>query len=137
MKDTKLGYVYFATSGQTDMVKIGFTIDPSARMSTLGTSTPYPFHLQSFFASYVEAEKMVHQRFSEDHIRGEWFNNSDDMQELWDDILDYQMGKITDEDGPEDVFIDLTALRIILDTIGKPWPAGFAAREYPIVSPHP
>jgi len=126
-RGTKRGYVYFATAGDMDEVKIGFTTNIASRLSTLGTGNSRKITLLNYFASFVEAEALVQQRFSASRIRNEWFELDEDMEEFWDDILDYQIGRAPADGNLEDVFIGLRAMRIILDTIGEPWPAAFVA----------
>jgi hypothetical protein len=127
----KRGYIYFATAGDDGLVKIGFTKDVGVRMRSLRTGNAGNIVAEEAFLSYFEAEKMVHKRFEKDRVRGEWFKLTDEIEELWDDILDYQRmvyrALPTDKrpDRLEDVFFELDAVSTILATINERWPREF------------
>lgn len=138
---TKKGFIYFATAGDLDHVKIGFTTDLYSRVSTLSTGNREKMHIQESFYSYAEAEKVLHRHFAKDRLRGEWFNLTDDIEELWDDIMDYQGNHWMRADGSlvtdefSDVFIPLDHLQKMLDHINKPWPPGLFADCFADCSP--
>lgn len=122
----KMGFVYFITQG--NRVKIGFTTNLEGRLSGLQTGSHETLTMQASLLSFYEAERMIHRRFKADRIRGEWFNLTDEIEEFWDDLLDYQGMNSAGETGNEfianmvDVFVPLEALAIMLDTINEPWP---------------
>jgi len=138
---TKTGLIYFISTGEE--IKVGFTQDVAARVADLQTGNHKKLRVEETFVSYREAEKMIHQRFKADHLAGEWFSRSFEMEELMADLMDYRgmaaTAGMTNPDAPgrellerlETIFIDLTDLKVILDTIGEPWPKGF-----PSPSPH-
>lgn len=123
-----LGYIYFITAAYSGRVKIGFTKDIGKRLPVLQTGSHEDLTLQASFRSTQTAERMIHARFNEDRIRGEWFHLSGEIEEFWDDIMDYQgmnAGGKTGSDflaNMDKVFVPLDALAIILDTINEPWP---------------
>lgn len=67
--------VYFITHEQGFM-KIGRASEPAKRCETLQTACPYELTLwmtvSTLSPSSVEAE--LHKEFSEDRVRGEWFD---------------------------------------------------------------
>jgi len=133
---TKLGNVYFARAG--GHVKIGFAIDIDKRLQTLRTGNVEKIAVEESFFSFSEAERMLHKHFKKDRVRGEWFKITFEMEELWEDIWDYQgihTSTGSDEPGsakdrlarmPEH-FIPLEHLEKILAYSGKPWPADLFA----------
>lgn len=132
---TKRGYIYFATAGNDGLVKIGFTTNLGSRMRSLSTANAGRMGAEEAFLSYFEAERMVHERFKKDRVRGEWFRLTDEIEELWDDISDYQrmvFGALPADNLPdrlEDVFFELDAVATILATINEPWPTDFVLRH--------
>jgi hypothetical protein len=116
---TKRGYIYFATTADMKQVKIGFADDIAARLGTLQTGNHQEMHMQEAFASYIEAETLVHQAFAGSRIRGEWFKMAPAIEELWGDIFDYQGRHACAPDGTcveelTDVFIELEAVEELL-----------------------
>lgn len=117
--DARRGYIYFATAG--DHVKIGFARDIDNRITSLRTGNHQDISLEESFASYFEAEKMIHRRFAKNRVRGEWFNRTSEIEELWDAISAYQEEQAKSCDGTwkslrsnmKKVFIDLPAVEII------------------------
>lgn len=122
------GYVYFA-SNDLDTIKIGFTTNISSRMTTLSTGTPKKLTVHFAFATCPEAETLLHKHFAAERLRGEWFNLVEDIEELWDDLLDVQMMALGRGEGsdPDEVFITPKILKLVLGSIGKEWPAEIKA----------
>lgn len=133
---SRLGHIYFARAG--DHVKIGFAVDITSRIRTLRTGNVAKITVEESFASFIEAERMLHKHFKKDRVRGEWFKITFEMKELWEDIWDYQgihtatgstqpgSGKDRLERMPEH-FIPLEHIAKILEYSGKPWPEGLFA----------
>ncbi|TRD03785.1 GIY-YIG nuclease family protein [Mesorhizobium sp. WSM4303] len=130
---TKKGYIYFITAGNLEHVKIGFATDIGSRLNSLSTGNREEIQVQEYFYSHREAEKLLHRHFAKERLRGEWFNLTDDIEELWDDIMDYQGSHWVGDDGEAvaeeitDVYIPLDHLQKILDYLHKPWPKGLFA----------
>src|SRR5262249_37237527 len=81
------GFIYLIWAQGTDRVKIGFSDDPSERLRSLQTGSPFPLHLlaQSPAPRYMEAR--VHQALAEYHRGGEWFESfTDIVKVIWDVI---------------------------------------------------
>lgn len=70
----KLCFVYFIREGQ--MVKIGRSTDPSARLRDLSVSNHRQLEMLATIPGDNKREKALHRRFAKHHIRGEWFHLS-------------------------------------------------------------
>ncbi len=71
------GYVYFFVSGTA--VKIGFTTNPRQRAHQLKTASPGAAFMAKFLQGTVERERMLHERFAEYRLNGEWFDLKGDL----------------------------------------------------------
>jgi hypothetical protein len=75
-------WLYFIMNESTGYVKIGFTYDLEERLRKIRLGTPEPLtvihKVETRF--YAELEKMLHERFANKRLRGEWFAlNEDDL----------------------------------------------------------
>jgi len=72
------GCVYIIQLGETDIYKIGFSIDPQKRIKQLQRKSPIPLNLLwwNFGHDYKSIEKYLHHRFREQRVQGEWFQLS-------------------------------------------------------------
>lgn len=57
-----------------DRVKIGFSTDPILRFNKVQSDNAEPCRLLGVIAGDLDLEAELHSRFSEYHIRGEWFH---------------------------------------------------------------
>lgn len=66
------------------LYKIGISADPIGRVEALQSGSPYLLEIVAFegFEDATKAEEILHDHFSESHIRGEWFDIHDEMLEL-------------------------------------------------------
>lgn len=73
--EERLGYVYFIREGRDGPVKIGWTQnDPERRRDNLQIGNSRKLHLIGFISDVPESvETEWHQKYSDTHIRGEWF----------------------------------------------------------------
>lgn len=138
MRKSGRGYVYFACTDDVTKVKVGFTVNLYDRMASLSTGNASKLRVIRAFSTDYESEALIHARMSEDRIRGEWFHMSFDVDDLLDDIMDYQMGALgyvgMSPRALESVFIGAEKIRVMLDTLGDhPWPEGFV--PYPEKTP--
>lgn len=69
----EMSFVYFLRAGNDGPVKIGFTLLPSSRFSSLSGANPKGLVLLRMIEGTKENEKWLHQHFSHKRIRGEWF----------------------------------------------------------------
>jgi hypothetical protein len=65
------GYIYAIECG--DAVKIGFARDPINRSYDLAIGSPHAQKLLGFIEGMSGQERELHQCFSAQRIRGEWF----------------------------------------------------------------
>lgn len=67
--------VYFIQASDVGLVKIGYTSkdDPWSRMTTLQTASPVTLKLLGVLDGGQDLEKLLHERFKEARIKGEWF----------------------------------------------------------------
>lgn len=72
--------VYFI--GAADMVKIGFTISISKRMTEISLMSPIPLTLLGSLVGGRKKEQELHIRFKQYRRRGEWFELSDEIKEF-------------------------------------------------------
>lgn len=64
-------FTYFVQGPPFSPVKIGRATDVAQRVSSLQTATPHELRILRILEGDREAE--MHERFSDDRIRGEWF----------------------------------------------------------------
>jgi len=67
--------IYFMQQGRSGPIKIGHTRKNIAgRLSSIRVASPVQIKLIGFIsAATLEEEKALHERFKEEHLRGEWF----------------------------------------------------------------
>jgi hypothetical protein len=78
-------YVYFirAASGA---IKIGRSLNPKGRMTTLRTASPVPLELVAAFRTHPRTETFLHARFAKSRLHGEWFESTQELERLIDRI---------------------------------------------------
>jgi hypothetical protein len=65
------GKVYFLRSG--DIVKIGYSRDPTARIKSFKTAIPGELELLGCFDGNFESERQVQNLFADLNVGGEWY----------------------------------------------------------------
>lgn len=75
------GHVYFIQD-QDGFIKIGFAIDVKSRLKTLQTGSRQELRLVASIPGDERSEHELHRRFHRGHVRGEWFNPSEDLVSL-------------------------------------------------------
>lgn len=78
----KSGFVYFIRAAQSDLVKIGFSIDPISRIAALAVASPLRLDLIAYSPGTQDDERFLHDRFKTDWSHGEWFRASDSILSL-------------------------------------------------------
>jgi hypothetical protein len=75
-----MGFVYLAYAHEVQRTKIGMSVDPISRVSTLNSNSPCEIELVYSVASsnYQKLEKLQHTFFQEDEYGNEWFNITPD-----------------------------------------------------------
>lgn len=75
------GYIYFIEIPGRDLIKIGYSENPSKRLGALQTSHPEKLVLLAAIPGSLKDERRQHERFVHLHVRGEWFRATDDLRE--------------------------------------------------------
>ena len=70
-----LGWIYLVRADGTDRYKIGKSINPTKRLSSLQTSSPYRLSLlaKTQVADMKKEEAFLHDYFQDNRVTGEWF----------------------------------------------------------------
>ena len=107
--ESELTYIYFIKEYKiireienglkyTKNIKIGHAKNPIRRVAEIQTGCPNLLHIDVCIKSTVEAEKIIHNFFCDEHIRGEWFKESESLKEFTDIIyakdFDYSYQKL-------------------------------------------
>lgn len=71
--------VYFIASGWGGVVKIGVTRNVRVRLKELQVGNPAELYIARVIPGGAVEEAWLHNRFSEQRIRGEWFRWHEDM----------------------------------------------------------
>lgn len=77
-------YVYFVTDGEA--IKIGKANNPKSRLSGLQTSHHKPLTILAVTPGNETLEREFHRIFDSKRLRGEWFQDCDEVRALVDDI---------------------------------------------------
>lgn len=78
--DSEIGFVYLIKSHENQLVKIGFSKNPVARLEALQTSSP----TRLYFLATLKCEnprlveKIIHKEFISKKVSGEWFRLLDE-----------------------------------------------------------
>lgn len=65
--------VYFVTCREACAVKIGYSVEPRARLPEIQWGCPLPLTLEAVMPGDHQEEKRIHGWFADDRITGEWF----------------------------------------------------------------
>lgn len=71
--------VYMIRAGQSGPIKIGWALSPTQRLETLQTANHETLTIMRLFLGAEAEEMALHKRFSNLHIRGEWFRFATEM----------------------------------------------------------
>lgn len=74
--------VYFIRAGSTGPIKIGHARNPQSRLSEIQVGHHEEVRLLGWYDGGVAEERALHARFSQHHIRGEWFHPADEILEM-------------------------------------------------------
>lgn len=64
--------VYMIRAGQNGPVKIGFTDDVAKRLAMMQTGNHEQLTVLRLFEGSAAEEARLHERFADNHLRGEW-----------------------------------------------------------------
>ncbi|WP_341959220.1 DUF1376 domain-containing protein [Pseudomonas sp. RC10] len=76
------GYVYFVTDPSSDLVKVGYSKNPWARLSELRRSHGVALSVVATIKTVEKSETPVHVALTEFHADGEWFHKTDAIKGL-------------------------------------------------------
>lgn len=76
----KDSYVYFILDKLNNAIKIGYTTNLETRLMSLRSMNINKLELIYAVEGDVKLELSLHERFSKDRIKNEWFNYSDDIK---------------------------------------------------------
>ena len=86
----RTGVVYFISAVRRPdyPVKIGYSTKHSLsrRLSQLQTAMPYVMDVLYVGVGTIQDEQSYHMRFDRQHLRGEWFERSPELNELIKDL---------------------------------------------------
>lgn len=75
-----MGSIYFITCLDTGRVKIGYTSgSPEKRLKALQTGSPTILRMLAMYPGTVVEERILHERFGDCRLHGEWFQPNDFM----------------------------------------------------------
>jgi len=114
-----IGYIYAIKAGGT--VKIGWAGDPERRLNDLSLASPLPLRLLGFVEGTKATEKILHRRFKEHHLRGEWFSIKGQVVDFIESLPPL---------GPKTEHSDKTKIKIVKHRIA-PTSSPVAARPKP------
>ena len=72
-KFKKTGFIYFISNG-LGQIKIGWAVDPIARLKVLQVGASEAFTLLGCIPLSTITEGEIHQKFKDYRLRGEWFS---------------------------------------------------------------
>lgn len=72
-------YIYCMQTQTNKSLKIGLSSKPQQRLKNIQTANPEEVLLVSIFPGSKSDEKWLHSKFKKYHIRGEWFENSEEI----------------------------------------------------------
>ena len=75
MQKTK--QIYFIQGSETKRIKIGYSVNPKARLQSLSASEPLT--LLKTIPGNAEEEKKLHKRFQHLRRHGEWFEADEEL----------------------------------------------------------
>lgn len=87
----RVGLIYFASNPESKTIKIGFTTNLDRRMRELRGASGADVYAYAGFHAPRSLEHLVHRKLKIYRVRNEWFNHSDELQELIGCMEDYEI----------------------------------------------
>jgi len=77
--------------GNENIVKMGKADNPEQRLKTIQTGNPYPLKiLDTIECEHQEEgfrlERLLHKKCKEHRLKGEWFTNTEELQQEWNQL---------------------------------------------------
>jgi hypothetical protein len=76
------GWVYFIACNALDAIKIGWSVYPPERFRGIAGAFPLPLVLYTGREGTLEDERALHKRFAANRLNGEWFQATEELEEL-------------------------------------------------------
>jgi len=76
------GYIYFISSPEREVIKIGFSTNPQNRLRSLATASPYALEFLCVIPGDTNYEKSLHDKFHHLRQSGEWFSDTQEIREF-------------------------------------------------------
>jgi len=73
-------FIYFFSSG--DFIKIGWTSNVGARLSTCQSGNPLPIVLEASALGGATEEQLLHRHFEQHRFRAEWFHKCKPLERV-------------------------------------------------------
>jgi len=74
------GFIYFFQCEQ--FIKVGFALDPAARLAILQIGCPFPISTLALHAGRLTQEKKLHRLLANHRHHGEWFRDHPDVRQF-------------------------------------------------------
>lgn len=71
--ESPAGYIYFIGTHEENPIKIGFSLNPWARVKEISTGSSVAYYVLHYFKGVKTDEKQLHQLLNDYRIRKEWF----------------------------------------------------------------
>ena len=75
--------IYVIKCTKTKSCKIGFSSNPESRLAQLQTGNPFSLELVAEMEGCINDEKLLHEKFKEFRLNGEWFEYIDEIKEYF------------------------------------------------------
>lgn len=85
--------IYLIACEKTNTCKIGYTNNPDKRLSALQTGNPYSLELMAVIEGTSSDESMLHSKFMNYRLNGEWFNYCEDIKNYFQVDEYFQINK--------------------------------------------
>lgn len=93
-KPMKAAYVYFIQEGDDGPIKIGIAFDPFQRLGNMQVGNSRPLKLLHCLSDHGATEGRIQGIFEDSHLRGEWYNPTDDLLTFIADIKTKTDGRV-------------------------------------------
>jgi len=84
-KEEPKSSIYFIELLGSEVIKIGFSRDPESRLRQMQTSNPHELRMLKVISGGYEKEAEIHEKFSKNRVRGEWFKASKKLRKYIED----------------------------------------------------
>jgi hypothetical protein len=119
--------IYYIACTATERLKIGYTQgEPEVRLKQLQTGSAADLRLMACHPGTLETERQIHEKFSSQRLRGEWFEMSEDLLEHLSMIVWLAGAECAQTGQPPPAWVRC-GLRAMEDGAGKPLPDYLAA----------